>query len=126
MADQQDDLQIKALGASPNSEQANSTTSAGQTSTGTPVASTPAPVTAPADAQPVNKRAFNLESDIDESTSSQPKPEKYSIPKFVKENYGDLVELIKSTESMDDQEREYWFQILPIMSKEQVEKLKNI
>jgi hypothetical protein len=137
-ADQQDDLQIKPLGANPNAaapSTANSTAApAGQTpvqpvpaapAPAQPVASQPASTT-PADQQPTNKRAFNLEADVEESVTSQPKPEKYSIPKFVKENYGDLVELIKSTESMDDQEREYWFQILPIMNKEQIDKLKNI
>lgn len=126
-----DDLQIKALGADPNAKPANSAASTGQppvtsAASTTPAAATPAPVQPEAAQQPVNKRAFNLESDIEESVTNQPKPEKYSIPKFVKENYSDLVDLIKSTESMDDQEREYWFQILPIMNKDQIDKLKNI
>lgn len=73
-----------------------------------------------------NKRAFNLHSDVEESGIVQPKPEKYSIPKLAKEKYPELVELIKTTESMDDQEREYWFQILPIMNADQVDRLKNI
>jgi hypothetical protein len=124
-----DDLQIKALGADPNANPANSAAPTGQTPAAgstAPVSATPASAQPAAAQQPVNKRAFNLEADVEESVTSQPKPEKYSIPKFVKENYGDLVDLIKSTESMDDQEREYWFQILPIMNKEQIDKLKNI
>ncbi|MGL5830747.1 MAG: hypothetical protein ACRCZE_01215 [Candidatus Altimarinota bacterium] len=134
-ADQQDDLQIKPLGANPNTatpSAASSTAPAGGQSSVQPVSTTapapaqPTPATPAADQQPTNKRAFNLEADVEESVTAQPKPEKYSIPKFVKENYGDLVELIKSTESMDDQEREYWFQILPIMNKDQIDKLKNI
>jgi hypothetical protein len=129
---QSDDLQIKALGADPNANPTASPTPAATPGTAQPV-TTAAPVTnsttsaaQPAAAQPVNKRAFNLEADVEESVTTQPAPEKYSIPKFVKDTYPQLVELIKSTESMDDQEREYWFQILPIMNKDQVEKLKNI
>lgn len=51
---------------------------------------------------------------------------KYSIPDAVLEKYGDLVELIKKTESMSEEEREYWFQILPIMTEEQVTRLRKI
>lgn len=51
---------------------------------------------------------------------------KFNIPAVVLEKYGDLVELIKKTESMSDEEREYWFQILPIMTADQVTRLKTI
>ncbi len=34
--------------------------------------------------------------------------------------------MIKKTESMSNEEREYWFQILPIMTADQVTRLKNI
>lgn len=51
---------------------------------------------------------------------------KFNIPAVVLEKYGDLVELIKKTESMSDEEREYWFQILPIMTADQVNRLKTI
>lgn len=50
----------------------------------------------------------------------------FNIPAVVLEKYGDLVELIKKTESMSDEEREYWFQILPIMTADQVTRLKTI
>ncbi len=50
----------------------------------------------------------------------------FNIPAVVLEKYGDLVELIKKTESMSDEEREYWFQILPIMTADQVNRLKTI
>lgn len=48
------------------------------------------------------------------------------IPDAVMQKYPDLVELIKKTESMSDDERNYWFQILPIMTEEQVQRLRNI
>lgn len=50
----------------------------------------------------------------------------FNIPPAVLAKYPDLVEMIKKTESMTDEEREYWFQILPIMTEDQVVRLKNI
>lgn len=51
---------------------------------------------------------------------------KFHIPLIVKEKYPSLIPLILETESMDDEEREYWFQILPIMTNDQVVKFKQI
>jgi hypothetical protein len=51
---------------------------------------------------------------------------KFKIPPVVLKKYGDLVELIKKTESMSDEERDYWFQILPIMTEDQVARLRKI
>lgn len=51
---------------------------------------------------------------------------KFHIPAAVNEKYPELIPLILETESMDDEEREYWFQILPIMTPEQVEKFRDI
>ena len=51
---------------------------------------------------------------------------KYKIPPIVAKKYPDLVELIKKTESMSDDERDYWFQILPIMTEDQVARLRKI
>jgi hypothetical protein len=89
-----------------------------------PVAGTPAP-TAAKDT-PKNKRAFDLAADVENSATGMAKPEKFAIPKKVTEKYPDLVALIKETESMDDEERQYWFQILPVMTDEQIKKFKNI
>lgn len=128
-----DDLQIKTPGAS-------GVNPAGATTSAQPVVPSPAPAAQPApsinladadnivtpNAQPVNKRAFNLEEGVEDSATGPTKPEKFAIPKMVKEKYPELIELIKTTESMDDQERQYWFQILPIMTPEQVEKFRNI
>lgn len=54
------------------------------------------------------------------------KASKFHIPAVVKQEYPDLIPLILQTESMDDEEREYWFQILPIMTTDQVQKLREI
>lgn len=40
--------------------------------------------------------------------------------------YPQLTELILKTESMTDDERKYWVQILPIMTEEQVTRLRKI
>lgn len=51
---------------------------------------------------------------------------KYSIPESVKSSYPDLVALLIKTESMNDEERDYWFQVLPIMTEDQIIKLRTI
>lgn len=50
----------------------------------------------------------------------------YTVPVLVKEKFPDLIQLIKETESMNDEERNYWFQILPIMTEEQIKKFRDI
>lgn len=50
----------------------------------------------------------------------------FTIPPEVIEKYPDLVELIKGSASMNDSERQYWFSILPIMTKDQVDRLREI
>ena len=52
--------------------------------------------------------------------------DKFKIPEAAMKKYPDLIALIKETESMTDAERTYWFQILPIMTDEQVSKLRAI
>jgi hypothetical protein len=48
------------------------------------------------------------------------------IPDDIAQRYPDLEQLIMSTESMTPEERDYWFQILPIMTDQQIEKLRGI
>lgn len=49
-----------------------------------------------------------------------------SIPADIAEKFGELVELIKSSRSMDDNERQYWIDVLPIMSEDQITNLRGI
>lgn len=51
---------------------------------------------------------------------------RYIIPKIVREKFTDLVKLIYETESMNQEEREYWMQILPIMTEDQIVKFREI
>lgn len=50
----------------------------------------------------------------------------YIIPDLVRTKFPDLVKLIFETESMNEEEREYWLQILAIMSEEQIVKFRDI
>ncbi len=52
--------------------------------------------------------------------------EKFDVPESIREKHRELIELIVVTKSMDDEERQYWFHIMPIMTVEQIEKLRNI
>ncbi len=62
---------------------------------------------------------------ISSAKGSNPK-KKYSMPKNVSKKFPDLAQLIEETESMNDDEREYWFQILPIMTDDQISKFRKI
>ncbi len=48
------------------------------------------------------------------------------IPQDVLKKHGDLIALIKQSESMNDEERQYWINILPIMTPEQIQNLRDI
>jgi hypothetical protein len=48
------------------------------------------------------------------------------IPPAVRASHGDLIDLILKSESMNDEERQYWVDILPVMTPEQVEQLRGI
>lgn len=48
------------------------------------------------------------------------------IPEEVRKKFTDLVELIERSESMNMEERQYWINILPIMSPEQLQNLRDI
>ncbi len=40
--------------------------------------------------------------------------------------YGELVELVLGSESIDNNEKQYWFDIMPSMTDEQIDRLFNI
>lgn len=51
---------------------------------------------------------------------------KHAVPSSVRERFPDLVPLLIKTESMNTEERDYWFQVLPIMNDDQIVKLRTI
>ena len=52
--------------------------------------------------------------------------DKYIVPGIIREKFPDLVKLIYETESMNEEEREYWLQIMPIMTEVQIKKFRDI
>src|SRR3989338_9293851 len=48
------------------------------------------------------------------------------VPDDVKQKFPDLIELILRSESMNDEERQYWINILPIMTDDQIQNLRQI
>ncbi len=48
------------------------------------------------------------------------------IPDEAKEKYPDLIPQVLASPSMDDEEKNYWFSVLPIMTAEQVAELRDI
>jgi hypothetical protein len=80
------------------------------------------------DEQAAQKSAGQPLADVGKKTIAISKAdlEKFEInEEYAKQNPA-LVDLILKTESMKDEERKYWFQLLPIMSEDQVQKLQGI
>lgn len=50
----------------------------------------------------------------------------FKIPEKLRENDPELVMMVLETESMDDDERQYWFNLADVMRPEQIEKLRGI
>ncbi len=44
----------------------------------------------------------------------------------IQAKFGPLLDLIKGSESMNDEERQYWINILPVMTPEQIKNLEEI
>lgn len=49
-----------------------------------------------------------------------------TIPDDVKQKFPQLVDWIVASHSMDDGERQYWIDVLPIMSEDQLKNLRDI
>ena len=50
----------------------------------------------------------------------------FTILDEIQVQYSELVELVLGSESIDNNEKQYWFDILPSMTDEQVDRLFNI
>lgn len=51
---------------------------------------------------------------------------KFHVSEEVLNKYPELVQLILGSESMDDDERQYWFDMIPAMTDEQIDRLFDI
>ena len=50
----------------------------------------------------------------------------YNISDEMHSKHPKLIKMILKTESMDEEERQYWFDIMPSMTDEQIQRLFNI
>lgn len=50
----------------------------------------------------------------------------FEIPADMQQKYPELIDLVVMTESMTDDERQYWFQIMPVMTEQQLLKFQGI
>lgn len=50
----------------------------------------------------------------------------FQVNDEIQAKYPDLIKLIIATESMDNDERQYWFDIMPSMTDEQIDRLYDI
>ena len=48
------------------------------------------------------------------------------VPLTLKQKFPEIIDLILRSESMNDEERQYWIDILPVMTPEQTAQLKTI
>jgi len=68
--------------------------------------------------------------DIDLNLLKTPKTKKtikdFRIPQDLIDNDKSIIDLIMRSESMKDEERQYWFNLSEIMNEEQIEKLRDI
>ncbi len=58
--------------------------------------------------------------------SASPASAGLQVPPDVAAKFGDLVTMIQASESMNADERQYWVNILPIMTPEQLQSLRDI
>src|SRR3989344_4443506 len=58
--------------------------------------------------------------------SPSPSSSSVTVPPALQEKHPVLIALILGSESMNDDERQYWINILPVMTPEQIENLRQI
>ena len=58
--------------------------------------------------------------------SDQGKAQDLKVPQKTQDTFPELIEMIQKSESMDQEERQYWIDALPVMTPEQVENLRDI
>ena len=50
----------------------------------------------------------------------------FDVPEIMLQRHPDIVEMILGSQSMDDQERQYWFSLYESMEGEHIERLRDI
>jgi hypothetical protein len=62
----------------------------------------------------------------DIKATSQPATSGLNIPDDVRKKFSELIGLIEKSQSMNEEERQYWVDVLPIMSEDQISNLRSI
>lgn len=62
----------------------------------------------------------------DTTTTAQVEEKALNIPEDTLKDFPELIQMIQASRSMDNEERQYWVDVLPIMSEEQIDNLKKI
>ncbi|MFH0820636.1 MAG: hypothetical protein V1908_02570 [Candidatus Peregrinibacteria bacterium] len=62
----------------------------------------------------------------DSSATATAVASKINVPTETREQFPDLIPLIVVSPSMNDEERQYWVDVLPIMTEDQVKNLRDI
>ena len=76
-------------------------------------------------ANPTNGNG-NTQDPKAQSANGSPPPSGVIIPDEAKQKYPDLVELVLQSESMNTEERNYWLQVMPVMTPDQIAELRDI
>ena len=76
--------------------------------------------------EPTKNNSLDLEAEAMNANQQAAPKAKFVVPDLVKQKFPDLPDLLNKTESMNDEERDYWYQIMPIMTEDQLKKLLDI
>lgn len=109
-----------------STNQGNGGTAGTATSVGDPKADGSSATATTAQAGKVNPDGITTDKNKSPEKYVEEAEKKYIIPSLVREKFPDLVKLIYETESMNQEEREYWMQIMPIMTEDQIKKFRDI
>ncbi len=80
---------------------------------------------APVATAPAKKNAVMLDDEVNQQGAVVGQDKK-TIPLNIAGKFPDLQQLIDETESMNASERDYWYQVLPIMTDDQIKKFRDI
>lgn len=116
-----DDIKITSSGATNNGATGAGPASAKNVTENSPTIDL-SKMPAPAAKNP----GLDLEAEAMQANQQVVQKPKYVIPDLVKEKFPDLPGLLDKTESMNNEERDYWYQIMPIMTEDQLKKLYDI
>ena len=79
------------------------------------------------DTNPMDEGVQNMgEEDSSDAGGGSGDDEDLLIPDMAAEKYPDLVELLKKSSSLNTEEKNYWLQMIPTMSEEQLSELRSI